>query len=221
MRFTLRSKGSPFRSTRADRVFWWAFVVFGATVNQLSSSACAATPPADPYGALAMVFSREGAAQRAQPLPQGRRVDPWVIADAFIAPSAVPPNLASSFEKTNWSLTTGFVRPLASRPQDQDAPDAREPQAARLEQAAPPETSPEIEKPRAVAGMPHWHPAERRHHAVRASQPASTPAYAPLQPHPAEKHLQRVATKVIPHRDATPKWIPLPQALKPTSSAAF
>ncbi len=179
MRFTLRSKGLPFRSTRADRVFWWAFVVFGATVNQLSSSACAATPPADPYGALAMVFSREGAAQRAQPLPQGRRVDPWVIADAFIAPSAVPPNLASSFEKTNWSLTTGFVRPLASRPQDQDAPDAREPQAARLEQAAPPETSP------AKSGSRERWPAcrtgippKRREHAVRASQPAPTPACA-------------------------------------------
>ena len=215
MRFTLRSKGLPFRSTRADRVFWWAFVVFGATVNQLSSSACAATPPADPYGALAMVFSREGAAQRAQPVAQGRRVDPWVIADAFISPSAVPPNLASSFEKTNWSLTTGFVRPLASRPQDQDAPDAREPQAK------PPETSPAKLGPQEVVSMPHWHPAKRREHAVRAFQPAPTPAWAPDQPHPAERHLQRVATKVIPHRDATPKWIPLPQALKPTSSAAF
>ncbi len=80
-----------------------------------------ALAPHDPYGALELVFSRQSAEGR-RPSTSPPPPDPWAIADTFIAPSAVPAALASSFDRTEGSMVNGFVGPPVSRAKEEPEP---------------------------------------------------------------------------------------------------
>ena len=143
----------------------------------------------DPYGALELVFSRSGADAHAAPV--AKRIDPWALADMFIAPSAVPPNLASSFDRTAWSTVNGFVKPLV--------PTTRE----------------------ATSQKPVWHGGGHTDPQVRAVQREWSPARKVGSNEPAIVRYRRVSTKPRPRDESGPKWVPLPSILKPTSALKF